>query len=59
MKVAVASDHAGAVLHDRIVAELARLGHEVLDTGKPGACCPRSTATSSSIRGSAKEGRTS
>lgn len=35
MNVAVASDHAGALLHDAIVAELAGLGHAVTDTGKP------------------------
>jgi len=35
VKFAVASDHAGIVLHDPVVAELRRLGHEVRETPKP------------------------
>jgi ribose 5-phosphate isomerase B len=33
MKIAVASDHAGVPLNEDIIAELARLGHEVVDLG--------------------------
>jgi ribose 5-phosphate isomerase B len=33
MKLAVAADHAGFPLKDRIIAELRRLGHEVVDLG--------------------------
>ena len=33
MKVAVAFDHRGVKLRDRVLAEVAELGHEVLDLG--------------------------
>ncbi len=33
MKVAVASDHGGVPLNEVVIAELRRLGHEVLDLG--------------------------
>ena len=33
MKVAVAADHAGVPLNETIIAELRRLGHEVVDLG--------------------------
>ena len=33
MKVAVASDHGGVPLNEAVIAELKRLGHEVLDLG--------------------------
>lgn len=33
MKVAVASDHGGVPLNDAVIAELRRLGHDVLDLG--------------------------
>lgn len=33
MKIAVAADHAAVPLNDAVIAELRRLGHEVLDLG--------------------------
>lgn len=33
MRIAVAADHAGVPLNDVVIAELRRLGHEVLDLG--------------------------
>jgi len=33
MKVAVASDHAGFPLKDRVIQELSKLGHETIDLG--------------------------
>ncbi|MDB4890323.1 MAG: sugar-phosphate isomerase, RpiB/LacA/LacB family [Gemmatimonadetes bacterium] len=35
MKVAFAADHAGWALRDRVFAELAALGHELVDVGSP------------------------
>ncbi len=40
MKVAVAADHAGVPLNEQVVAELKRLGHEVLDLGTHDAATP-------------------
>jgi len=36
MRVAFASDHAGWPLRSRVFAELAALGHELVDVGSPG-----------------------
>lgn len=33
MKIAVAADHAGVPLNEQVIAELRRLGHEVIDLG--------------------------
>src|SRR5215467_12647315 len=33
MKIAVAADHAGVPLNEAVIAELRRLGHEVMDLG--------------------------
>jgi ribose 5-phosphate isomerase B len=33
MKIAIAADHAGVPLNERVIAELQRLGHEVIDLG--------------------------
>ena len=33
MKIAVAADHAGVPLNEQVIAELRRLGHEVVDLG--------------------------
>jgi ribose 5-phosphate isomerase B len=33
MKLAIAADHAGFPLKDRIIAEMRKLGHEVIDLG--------------------------
>ncbi len=35
MRVAFAADHAGWALRDRVFAELAALGHELVDVGSP------------------------
>ncbi|MBP5344127.1 MAG: ribose 5-phosphate isomerase B [Alphaproteobacteria bacterium] len=38
-KVAIASDHGGFLLKEKLVAELARLGYDVLDKGTDSADC--------------------
>ncbi len=40
MKIAVAADHAGVPLNEDILAELRRLGHEVIDLGTHDATQP-------------------
>lgn len=40
MRIAVGADHAGVPLNDTIIAELKRLGHEVMDLGGHDPDCP-------------------
>ena len=40
MKIAVAADHAGVPLNERVIAELRRLGHDVTDLGTHDAAKP-------------------
>jgi ribose 5-phosphate isomerase B len=40
MRVAVGADHAGVPLNERVIAELGRLGHEVVDVGTHDASRP-------------------
>jgi RpiB/LacA/LacB family sugar-phosphate isomerase len=40
VKVAIGSDHAGYTLKERLIGELVRLGHEVLDEGTDSASVP-------------------
>src|SRR5947209_10487954 len=40
MRIAVAADHAGVPLNDAVIAELQRLGHQVIDLGSHDATQP-------------------
>jgi ribose 5-phosphate isomerase B len=40
MRVAIGADHAGVPLNERVIAELSRLGHEVVDVGTHDASRP-------------------
>jgi len=40
MKIAVGADHAGVPLNETVIAELRRLGHEVVDCGTHDASKP-------------------
>jgi ribose 5-phosphate isomerase B len=40
MRIAIGADHAGVPLNDAVIAELRRLGHEVIDLGTHDASLP-------------------